>query len=151
VLNKKGFFNYMIKRDNGEPPQGRAAAGLLALKAVGAFDSERHAPVVEFVRKNIDKLASHHVPHIHLWLAANAFYELGGDDWKQFRSTYFEKLAGRFRDDGSVESAVEFNKKYMMEMWTDHHFGSPYATAATLLTLFVPAQKVRLLPRGREY
>ncbi len=149
VRNNRGFFNYMLKRDNGEPPQGRAAASLLALKAMGKFDAEKDAAAVEYVRKNLDKLASHHVPHIHLWLAAYVMKELG--DAKKFEELYVPMMTARQQKDGRVEGAVEFNKKFMMEMWTDHHFGPPYATAAMALILQVPAGKIRLLPDDREY
>lgn len=151
TLNDRGFFNYMLSRDNGEPPQGRAVAGLLALKSIDQFDATRHAAVVEYARQNLERAASHHVPHIHLFLAAHLYRSLGADDWKKFRDLYFPMMAARQREDGSVKGAVEFNKKFMMSMWTDHHFGPPYATAALALILLTESGKIRLIPQNREY
>jgi hypothetical protein len=142
-----GWFNYMLSRDNGEPRWGRSVASVLALMHLGEADSEKYKATLEFARANMDKVMSHHVPHLHMLLCANVYRAMGEEDWKAFRGMHFEKILARQREDGSVASMFEMDKKIMMSYWTDHNFGSPYATALFALLVQVEKGKVRLAPR----
>ncbi|MBI4564770.1 MAG: hypothetical protein HY716_08790 [Planctomycetes bacterium] len=133
-----GWFNYMIKRDNGEPREGRAVAGLLALHYLGAAQEEKFAATYTFARRNMERVTSHHVPHLHLLLAGFAYRLLGAEDWEKFAQVFFDKLIACQGEDGGAKALFKFDRKIMMTIWTDHSFGPNYATAVLAALLQVP-------------
>lgn len=150
TYREEGWFNYMIKRDNGEPKEGRAVAGLLALHYVGAAKEEKFAATYEFARKNIAKVTSHHIPHLHLLMAGFAYRLMGPDDWAKYAETFFEKSIACQKEDGGAKDLFKFDKEIMMDIWTDHSFGPNYATAILATLLQVPRFQYAPAPEKKE-
>ena len=144
VANKKGFFNYKIEQDNGEPNQGRSIVSLFDLILLGMDKEEKYKKSFELGRKNLKSAASHHVPHLHLLLSGLTFFSLGKDDWNNFIGHYYEGIIKNQAKEGNIHQIIKFDKKIMMQSVTDHIFGDTYATACFALLLQIPDGKIRL-------
>ncbi|MBI4565238.1 MAG: hypothetical protein HY716_11145 [Planctomycetes bacterium] len=150
ILFKNGSIKY--DKNNAfptEPRQGRTVAAILALMSLGDHANERYKPVLEYVRKNMEKTMAHHVPSLHTLLGAYTFFYLGQEDWKPYVDKHFGKLIDRQREDGSLPKLWELNKKLMMTP-NDLLWGPNYATALFALILQIPTQRVQFFRAGAD-
>jgi len=138
-LYKPGYYTYKLI-------YGRTAGAILALKSMGEFDKNvKYAKAAKFLSKNIDKIFCHHVQQFHLMIGGYLYHNLGKEQWLNFVKMYYDKLLKRQRKDGSLKDCVDQDFQGIIPSWTDHSFGSTYATAVFALILQTPLQKTKFI------
>ncbi len=106
-------------------------AGLAVLYGAGDYESKNVEKALEYVRAHMDTNAeTAHFHYTHFYLA-QALHQHGGSDWQQ----YFPRIRGEI-----------LTSRLRRGCWSSQ-YGSPYATALSLLILEIPFRYLPIYER----
>ena len=135
--NEDGGFSYMLRQ--GHSAFARSAAGVVALYSAGVYEGAEITKGIRYLnqfrpQKGTVRRESYY--YYGQYYAAQAMWQAGGDDWKQWYPAIRDQLTQwpgeyRQRDDGS---------------WTSP-YSAEYATAMALVVLQLPENCLPIFQR----
>ncbi|MEM7262688.1 MAG: prenyltransferase/squalene oxidase repeat-containing protein [Planctomycetota bacterium] len=126
--NPNGSFRYSLASPPSRTTYEMTAAAVSTLDAAGEYHSELHARGVGYLRDQLARFPSNPFGAARRWpfygnfYAAQVYFQLGGEDWRNWRDRAFPKILADQDERGAWDSPQ----------------GAEYATAMAVLMLEVP-------------
>lgn len=117
--DKEGGIKYTVRSGRSTP--SLTAAGLSVLFNAGEYQSEHVDRAATYLRKNLDIEGEDHFEYTHLY-AVQAYFQLGGTDWKTYYPRARAEVLRRRNADG---------------VWSST-YGDAYATSISVIVLSLP-------------